>query len=211
MTENLRDLTIHAMTEALASKSPTPGGGAVAALLAALGAATALMTLNYSIGRASLAVHDELHAGARDRLEALRLAALTTADLDAQAYAALNALWKLNENDPARLAGLPAAVRQAISVPIRVMNDAVDLLRLLRQLCGATNHRLNSDLAIAAICAEAAVRAAGWNVRINLPSIDDADHAGSIRDEFNRLLNQANELLGCVISHCDRVQAQLQA
>lgn len=208
MTTLLRDMTISAMLKELASKSPAPGGGAVAATLAALGAATGLMTLNYSIGRTSHAQHAVLHARAAARLEALRRQLLQAADDDAEAYRALNELWRLPADDPKRQAKLPDAVRRATEVPFGVLRDAVELLHLLDELRGTTNDMLNSDLAIAAVCADAAGRAAAWNVRINLPSIDDRALAGRIDRDVSSLLDEAASLLAQVDEHCRSVAAK---
>ena len=49
--------TIGSALEAIAAKQPTPGGGAVASLTAALAAATARMVLHYSLGKPLLAEH----------------------------------------------------------------------------------------------------------------------------------------------------------
>ncbi len=203
-----KDRAIGALLEALANKSPTPGGGAVAALLAGLGAATAHMTLNYSVGRKALAAHEALHSRVAARLDVLRNRALQAADADAAAYATLNTLWKLPAENLQRQAEFPAAVQAATDVPMGVVRDAAELLGLLAELCGATNDMLNSDLAIAAISADAAARAASWNVRINLPAFDDAARARTIETEMQQLLAAAAEHHQSVLTHCEAVAAQ---
>ena len=47
---SLPDASLLNLLESLAAKQPTPGGGAVASLTAAIGAALAQMVVNYSLG-----------------------------------------------------------------------------------------------------------------------------------------------------------------
>ena len=175
---SLTDLTLDDALEAIGAKTPTPGGGAVASITAALGAALARMVVNYSLGKPKLAEHAELHAESLESLEAISKRALTLAAEDEAAYGRLNALWKLPEDDPQRRAGWADAVAGAIDAPRRVLALSVELLELLDRLPGRTTKLLASDLAIAAVLAEAATRSAAWNVRINLPLTDDADALG---------------------------------
>jgi formiminotetrahydrofolate cyclodeaminase len=62
----------------------------------------------------------------------------------------------------------------------------MEILRLARDLTGKTSAMLASDLAIAAVLAEAGARAAAWNVRINLPLLDDQ----AVRETFERTMAQ---------------------
>ena len=183
----LADQTVREFLEALAAKQPTPGGGAVASVTTAISAALGRMVVNYSLGKKSLAAHDALHQEAIASLAELGSRALRLADDDAAAYGRLNALWKLDKADPKRVAEFPQAVEQAIAAPHAVLHACMELLRLLDRLCGATNAMLASDLAIAAVLAEAGARSAAWNVRINLPLIEDL----GVREVFERTLTQS--------------------
>jgi formiminotetrahydrofolate cyclodeaminase len=182
-TVTLDGMSIRELLDAVGAKTPTPGGGAVASITAALGAALAGMVVAYSTGRKKLAEHAALHAEASETLADVGRRALDLARADAEAYARLNALWKLDEADERRRREFPAAVRDAIDAPARVLRLARDLLDLLGRLDGRTNAMLESDRAIAAILADAAARAAAWNVRINLPLVDDAAEAERIERE----------------------------
>lgn len=167
------DQSLREFLEALAAKQPTPGGGAVASVIMALGAALGRMVVNYSLGKKSLAAHEQLHQEAIASLTELGSRALQLAEDDAAAYGRLNALWRLDKADPKRVAEFPQAVEQAIAAPHAIMHACMELLRLLDRLRGATNAMLASDVAIAAVLADAGARSAAWNVRINLPLIED--------------------------------------
>lgn len=133
----------------------------------ALSAALAQMVVNYSIGKKDLLEQQEELRHALVKLERARTVFLELADEDAAAYRELNALQKLPPGDAKRAADLPAAQQVAVQVPRSVAAAAIDLLRMFEQLAPITNRYLRSDLGIAADLAEATVRAALWNVRIN--------------------------------------------
>ncbi len=156
---------------AVAAKSPAPGGGAVASASGALASALAQMVVNYSIGKKGLLEQQEDLRLSATKLERARAMFLELADEDAAAYGHLNALQKLPPNDARRIAELPQAQLLAVQVPRSVAATAIDLLRLFEHLAPITNRYLRSDLGIAADLAEATVRAALWNVRINAESL----------------------------------------
>lgn len=177
---------------AVAAKSPAPGGGAVASATGALSAALAQMVVNYSIGKKDLAEQQEELRLALTKLERARAMFLELADEDAAAYSQLNALQKLPPSDPKRSSELPAAQTLAVQIPQSVAATAIDLLRLFEQLAPITNRYLRSDLGIAADLAEATVRAALWNVRINAEGLAPAAK-GTIEATSGRSETDANE------------------
>lgn len=179
---------------ATAAKSPTPGGGAVAGATGALAAALAGMVVSYSVGKKDLAQFKErLEQAGRD-LESWRAEFLTLADADAEAYGLLNSLQKLAPSDPQRVAALPGAIEGAVGVPVRCLRLSVEVVRQSLELAPITNKHLRSDLAIAGVLGEAAARASLWNVRINLPLIEDTARRGVLGRECEGLAARAVEL-----------------
>ena len=67
-------------------------------------------------------------------------------------------------------------------------------MKLLDQLSETANANLRSDVAIAALLAVAGARSAGWNVRVNLPLVDDAAEAARIGAEVELALKEADRL-----------------
>jgi formiminotetrahydrofolate cyclodeaminase len=195
-------VTIREFLDSLAAKSPTPGGGAVAGLLTALAVALAQMVVNYSVGKKTLAAHKDANREALRSLTRHSSDALQLADDDAKAYARLNDILKLKDDDPQRAGALPEAVNAAIDAPTRVMQSAIDVLHLMKQLCGRTNAMLKSDLAIAAVIAEAAARAAAWNVRINLPLLNDESEISNLKSQIDSSLEMAKNLSREVETRC---------
>lgn len=180
--EPIAPMPFQTLLASLAAKSPAPGGGAAAGVVGATAAALAGMVVSYSVGRKSLAEHQEFLENARSRLERARSMFLILADEDAAAYGRLNALMKLPEGHPDRVAGWAKAVDNAIAPPRATLAASNDLLRLCEDLVGKTNPYLNSDLAVAAVQGEAAARSAAWNVKINVPSLPEDQRRGVLEE-----------------------------
>lgn len=183
----------------IAEKSPAPGGGAAASLVGAVASALAQMVVAYSVGKKSLAEHQESLQGAIGALEAARSWLLHLAEEDARAYGLVNELMRLPEGDPRR-AELPSAIETAARVPLEATEACAELAKLLSTLATRTNRQLKSDLAIAAILADAAARASRWNVVVNVALIEDA----GVRDG---LLRRADEAVETCARICREVEA----
>jgi formiminotetrahydrofolate cyclodeaminase len=198
----LRSLRLDGFLDQLGSRTPAPGGGAAASIAGATGAALARMVVEYSLGKKALAEHQPALGKARESL--LRLAAmfLQLADEDAEAYGLVNELSRLPETDPRRTAEFAAAAAAAVAAPRAVLAACCDLLRLLEALAPITNRHLRSDLAIAAILAEAGARAARWNIVVNLPLIGDEGGRVEIDAESRREVEDAAARRGRVEAAC---------
>ncbi|MFM9994879.1 MAG: cyclodeaminase/cyclohydrolase family protein [Phycisphaerales bacterium] len=188
---NLARMSFGDLLDAIGSKTPAPGGGAVAGATGALAAALARMVVAYSLGKKSLAAHQAALQHADDALVRVRAVLLELADEDAAAYAEVNALTKLPETDPRRARELPAAAERSVQVPMAALAACSNLLRLLEDAGPKTNPHLKSDWAIAAILADAGARAAEWNVRVNLPLLADAARRAAVSEECRRALAES--------------------
>lgn len=198
----LAELTVDEYLNSLAAKTPAPGGGAVAAMTTASAAALALMALNYSIGKKALADKSDLHYEALEALKKLKDEAIRLSDADAKAFEQLSSLWGLAEDDPKRIADWENAVQGAIEVPKRVMDVGIEILNLLKRLNGAIVSNLRSDAAIAALLAEAGVKSAAWNVRINLPLLKSENEAAKFESQTQELLSQAAKICSEIEQSC---------
>lgn len=190
MSAPLAHSTLQAYLDELAAAVPVPGGGAVAGVTLAQANALGSMVVSYAIGKAKFAPHEPAHRAALECFDAGRTKAMRLADEDAAAYEALNRLWKLPKDDPAR-EGFAAAVRSAIAAPEATLATAKATLDALGLLVGTTSPSLASDLRIAIDLAEVAAGAAQENVRINLPSVSDEGERAAIRERTEGTLAAA--------------------
>jgi formiminotetrahydrofolate cyclodeaminase len=195
----LQQQTVESLLEAIGARTPTPGGGAVASLVGAIGAALGRMALGYSINRRVTEDQCRDFQGAIEHLIAISRQMLDLAEQDAQAYALLDQLQRLSEDDPNRVSRWGEAVRGAVRAPMAVVEASCGLVGLLEAMAETCNARLLSDLAIAAILGEAAARSGAWNVLVNLPLVTSPA-------ERTRLTNRLADRLASAASSAYRVE-----
>ena len=162
---------------ATASKEPTPGGGAIAALTAATGAALAEMVANLTFGKKGYeAVQTEMEE-LQAKAEAIRERMLELSQADADVFNIfMNALGlpkNTDEEKAARTAAIQQAYKDAAMVPFKIGELANQIFDLAELASRKGNQNLITDGIIAAINARAAVKSAFLNVRINLSGIKD--------------------------------------
>lgn len=168
-----KNSTIAAFLDAAAAKSPTPGGGSVAALAGALAASMGEMCVNYSIGKKGLEAHQADFAASLRDLSHARAMLLQLMVEDQAAYEAMTAARKLPADDPQRQGKLDAATLACIRVPESIAAVGVAILQQCDRLAETSNLYLLSDLAVCADLAMAAVRCGVNNVRANISSLTD--------------------------------------
>jgi methenyltetrahydrofolate cyclohydrolase len=177
MSESLLDTSIRGFLDALASGTPTPGGGSVAALSAAMAAGLITMVCDLTIGRQQYAAFEAEARELRERAEALRAELQTLAQADVDVFNHLLAAYKLPRTTEADAASRRAAIqqitRQATEVPLRVARAAVALLPLCAPLVRSGNRNAVSDVGVAVLLVRAAVPSALLNVETNLTALED--------------------------------------
>ena len=176
--------TARQLTDALSSATPTPGGGAVAALCGALSGGLSAMVSALTTGKRGHEADAEAHDQNAVRAQALREAFLADMDADVAAYDALMAAFALPKRSPhevaARAAAVAAATLQATLVPLAVLERCVEALAAAeRALTGNRNAR--SDAAVAVFTARAAAEGAWCNVTTNLAGLRDPAEAAALQ------------------------------
>jgi len=186
--DDLTKRSVDDFLDALADRTPTPGGGSVAGAAGALACALARMVVEYSMGKNTNRPNALEHSGeeftstnVRDKTEAV-LNRLRGADeilrglisQDAMAYAAMSAARKAARDNPTAKPAYQKAVLAAVAVPLEAAAAASHALSAMDGLKNIANQHLLSDLGVAAVLAEAAARAAWYMVSVNLPELTDA-------------------------------------
>jgi formiminotetrahydrofolate cyclodeaminase len=179
--------TIQDFLSSLSQKQPTPGGGAVAGLLAALSTSLGCMVVAYSQGKKKYAEHESLHHDCMTFLNSASAESIVLGNADADAYETLNTLWKLDIKDPTRVAQWDNALANAINVPLQTIKLSKRILETLEILTDKTNAFLSSDLIIAAILADAAARSARLNVEINVAQMAEGENRNALQEETSEL------------------------
>ena len=170
--ESLWDLGARELLDRTASGAPTPGGGSVAGVTAALGLGLVVMALELSAGHknASPGVPEVL-GGARSLLPALA----GDADADARAfegYMAALGLPKITEPEKAaRRAALQAAALTASQVPLAAARHVLAALELASEAAELSAGNVVSDVGAGAALLGGALRAGLLGVDVNLAHV----------------------------------------
>jgi methenyltetrahydrofolate cyclohydrolase len=177
----------------VASAAPTPGGGSVAGVVAALAAALGAMACRLS-GERDAAGERRLPpelAAALARLEATRAAATRLAAADERAYAAYRAAASLPRTDEdqrtERRRAMQAALVEATETPLALAAAGRDILAALEPVIRGGNPHVRSDADLAVLLATAAAAGALRNVRDNADALRDPATAASFRAEADEL------------------------
>jgi glutamate formiminotransferase/formiminotetrahydrofolate cyclodeaminase len=181
-----------------AADKPTPGGGSVAALVGALATTMASMAANFTAGREK---YQDVEPRIRADLSALAEARAAFVDLmhkDIAAYGAVMEAYRLPKGTDAEKAARTAAIQQTLTesmqVPLAATRLAERTLEAAVELANLANANLLSDVAVAAILAEAAFAASRVNVEVNLAGIKDQRLAADIMKELDERQDTVAEL-----------------
>jgi len=194
---SLLDLTLGELLQSLGSSEPTPGGGAAAAVVGALGAALVEMTANLTLGRPRFAdIEAQVGRIEQDAAELRkRLAAL--ADADAEAFDRVSAAYKLPRADEQQKASRSRAIQSALAlaadVPLDTARASGQVIGLAEEAAPILNPSVISDVLVGALLARAALESAAVNVEINLAAMTDAATVERLSQELAQATEGARE------------------
>jgi len=183
----------------LASSSPAPGGGSVAALAGALGAALTSMVCNLTIGKKKYAGVEEDMKTILKESEELRARFTLLIDQDADAFNKVMEALSLPKDDESqralRDAAITAATKEATMVPLEVMKHCIDALALAQNIAANGNKNSVSDAGVSALMLHAACESAALNVRINLNGLSDPEFVNWKTEEVISILKTSRMML----------------
>lgn len=161
----------------VAARVPGPGGGAVAAIHAALGAALLGMAARFTAGGKD----DESRVTIGHivaEVDELRAIALRLAEADADAMAAVAAATRLpgstDKEQTARAVAIAEALVNAAWPSVKIISVAGMVVDIAEALTMISNRNVISEVAAAAGAAAAAAATARVNLEISLADVTDA-------------------------------------
>ena len=162
--------------DAVASNKPTPGGGAVAALAGALGAALAQMVAGLTVGRKKYESVNTESENILNRAQTLQDELMLAITEDMDAFDDVMAVWRNKELEEAHKAiAIEKATIHAGEVPLHVARLSLEVAQLAKEMAAIGNSNAVTDGAAGVFMARAAVEAAALNVKINATSLKDQD------------------------------------
>ena len=190
--------TIDEFLDAVAAPSPTPGGGTVSAICAALSVALSRMVGKLAVGKEGYeAVQGEL-ASLEQRARRLQDRLRELAAEDAASYDAVVAAMRMprgsDEERKQRVEALQTAYRRAAEVPLETMDRSLEALEIAGIAARTGSRSATTDAGVAALLAEAALRGAALNVRVNLAALRDVRYRDEAEPKLKEILERADKL-----------------
>jgi len=188
----LIDKKIRNFLDELASNSPTPGGGSVAALAGALGAALISMVGNLTVGKKKYEDIEEDIKRIISSSEKLRYELSKLIEEDVKVFNNFMSTYKMPKEteDEKRLRAekIQESLIKAAKVPLKVAYKCLDILSLSKEVAEKGNINVVSDAGVAVLMAEAALESAILNVKINLGMIKDEKARTELSSSIKEIL-----------------------
>lgn len=157
--------------EKVASKDPVPGGGSVAGLVGALGAALGNMVASLTVGKKKYAdVEDEMQEMITEIRE-IQAHLLELVEKDIEVFEPLSKLYSIHPQTKHEKRQhdieMEKALREACTIPMDIIRECGRAIELSQEFATKGNRIAVSDAASSAVLCKAAMQAASLNVYIN--------------------------------------------
>ena len=180
------DKTFEQLVTSLAARTPTPGGGAAAAMAACMGAALFVMVVRFARGRKGNEARERELAQVEGQLQVHLQRLLPMAERDCKSFDLVAAAYQMPKTGEEQAAMRERAVQEAMVgamvVPEETLCMVRDVFQAVAGVVGCIGNNIISDLGTAAALLGAAAEGAHLNVRINATWLKNRDLAGKALD-----------------------------
>jgi len=195
---SLLDYNLREFTNELSVDSPAPGGGSTAALCGALSASLSSMVSNLTVGKKEYKNVQKDVKEIAVKAQSLKDEFLRAVDLDTIAFNKLMEAYRLpkktEKQKQERDQAVEKALKEATLVPFGVLEKSTDALNLAREIALKGNKNSLSDAGVAGLTAQAAAEGGYYNIKINLPNLQDNEFKSKIKKQAASLKKKAVKL-----------------
>ncbi len=192
----LISLNIKQFLTELASSSPAPGGGSVAALSGALSSALSAMVCNLTIGKDKYQDVEKDIKKSLKKIEKIKSKLIELIDLDTNAFNEVIKAFKMpkktEEDIKKRKNAIQKGYKKAAMIPYKTAKTCQMILDIAQLLVEKGNKNSITDVAVSALMANSGVKSAILNVKINLGSINDQKYVKEISKELTEIEKQSD-------------------
>lgn len=203
--DKLSETSIKTFLEIVASDSPAPGGGSVAAAVGAMGASLASMYCRLTIGKEKYSEVKNLFKQKLQTTENIRKEFTTLIDRDTEAFNQIMKAYRLPKNTESekkeRRKQIQNAYKKASEIPLKTAKKSKHLLEILERIGKKGNENAITDAATSALCGITALKAAILNIKINLNSIEDDDYVHATQQKIEKLKADTEQLVSTLLEH----------
>lgn len=206
---DFKDYKIQEFLVDLASSSPSPGGGSVAGLVAALAGSLNSMVYSLTVNKKAFENADmetkKLVLDFKEASDKFILKSVESMEKDRTAFNKLMDCYKLPKGNEEEVALRNKAIAEktigAMMAPYELAKDAYKFYDNIDIAVKYGNKMLLSDAICAAILLHASIEAAIENVKINLGNISNKEYANKIELEMKEILEKSLERKNSIINN----------
>ncbi len=182
----------------LSSSKPFPGGGGASAAVGAFASALGLMVTNLTVGKKRYVEVEEEIKEIREKLIDLQNRLVVLTDKDAEAFEPVSKAYKMPKDTPEQQAEkdrvMEAALWGASVVPLEIMEEIYEVMKLLKILGEKGSKMALSDVGVGILFGQAALEGASFNIFINTKSMKNRENAKFLESKADALIAEAEEL-----------------
>ncbi len=206
-------MKVNDFVDEVSRESPAPGGGSIAALAGALGAALASMVSNLSIGKRGTEDVEEDLKPVSDRVQEIKVALIKAVDDDTNAFntymAARRLPDKTEEEKKSKKQALQAGLIEAVEVPLSTARLSAEVIGLAAVAVDKGNINSVTDAGVGAHIAYTGVKGGIFNVLINLNQIEDHKYIDDMILTCRNIDQSAREKVDAVMEQVNKKIDQL--
>lgn len=190
-------------------ETPAPGGGSIAALSGALGAALSSMVANLTANkRGSDPEIDKILCEAAERSQEIKEVLIKTVDDDTNAFndymTARRLPNKTHEEKKTREEAMQNGLKQAVRIPLKTAKLSYEAIKIAETVAKYGNPNSITDVGVGAQSAYTGVIGGIYNVLINLKDIKDGQFNSDMKKNCAELSEIASKKLSEVLELVDR-------
>jgi len=191
----LIDMNLKAFMNETASESPAPGGGSVSAYMGALGVSLGTMVANLSSHKKGWDDRWKEFSDWAEKGKAIQNSLLKLVDEDTNAFNKIMEAFalpkKTEEEKKLRDISIQDATKNAILVPLKVMETAFAGFELVNEMVEKGNPNSITDAGVGALAIRSCIRGAFLNVKINASGLHDKDFVNTVLTKGEDLESKA--------------------
>ena len=196
--EKLSSLSLTDFANETSSESPAPGGGSISAYCGTLAASLTTMVANLSSHKRGWDDKWEFFSDWAKKGLDIQDELIDLVDKDTDAFNQIIESIRLpkdtEEEIKKRNEAISGATKNAILVPLSIMEKAYDCMKITKEMALHGNPNSISDAGVASLCAVAAIKGGLLNVKINCKDFDDLKFIESINKKTDSIIKKSKKL-----------------
>ena len=196
--EKLSYLSLTDFAHETSSESPAPGGGSISAYCGTLAASLTTMVANLSSHKRGWDDRWEFFSDWAKKGLDVQNELIDLVDKDTDAFNQIIESIRLpkgtEEEIKKRNEAISKATKNAILVPLSIMEKAYDCMKITKEMALHGNPNSISDAGVASLCAIAAIKGGLLNVKINCKDFDDLKFIESINKKTDTIIKKSKKL-----------------